>query len=370
MSRTQNLGQDQNWKKLLGDRLVAYTGYAMALRTGMGTVDVAFTLQKSIIQSETEHKVPVVAYGKDASIASNHKGWNLVGQPYLSRYSGKNAGVEYMVFSTDGGTTYKSVPKASGELVDPFTAYFVQADAALETSKITFDLTKRESVKSIVASDITDRVDLNFNTVAGTDKTGLVIDIDKNPAYVIGEDMTKWLTLGNSKPQIYTMLDNQKYSYNGLPMSSVVDLPVGVYTSNVGPAIISADATSAPGLTQLLLTDKTTGIVTDLLIEPYNFVATAGTTNTRFMLNAKRVTTDSRIDTEVGGPSILNVDGKLIITNLSGRNVVRVFDAIGRMLITDTAFDNTFEIPLMVEGVYTIQIQSGLNSWTKKVVAP
>jgi hypothetical protein len=367
-ARTVNLGQDQNWKKLLGDRLVAYKGYAMALRTGMGTVDVAFTLNKSIIENEIEHKVPVVAYGKDKSIANNHKGWNLVGQPYLSRYSGTNAGVEYMVFSKDGGNTYVSVPKLSGELVNPFTAYFVQADAALETNKITFDITKRESIKSIVTSDITDRVDIIVNSVSGTDKTGLIIDVDQSPAYVIGQDMTKWLTLGNSKPQIYTMLDNQKYAYNALPMTSVVDLPLGVYNPNVGPSIISANATSAPGLSQLLLTDKTTGIITDLLIEPYNYVATAGTTNTRFVLNAKRVATNNRIDTEVGGPSISINNYKLIINNLSGRNVVKVYDAIGRMLITDTAFDSTFEMVLEAEGVYTIQIQSGLNSWTKKVV--
>jgi len=371
-SRAINLGLSQNWKKLLGTELVAFKGYAIALRTGMGTMDVAFTLDKSIInQSESEKKVPVTAWGSIANIGSNHKGWNLVGQPYLSKFSGKDAGVNYMVFSPDGGTTYRSVPKLSGETVSPFTAYFVQADAALETSKITFDITKRMSSpasSSIVASDITDRVDLNFNTVVGTDKTGLVMDIDKNPAYIIGEDMEKWV--GTGKPQVYTLLGNVKYAYNGLPMSSVADLPVGVYTPTVGPAIISADATGAPGLSQLLLTDKTTGVITDLLLTPYNYIATAGTTNTRFVLNAKRVATDSKIETEVGGPQIVISNLKLIINNLSGRNVVRIYDALGRMLVSETAYDSTFEIALKVEGVYTFQIQSGLNRWTKKVVAP
>ncbi len=236
----------------------------------------------------------------------------------------------------------------------------------MEGTGIPFDVQGRQTAPSSVASDITDRVELNFNTVKGADKTGLVIDIDKNPAYIIGEDMEKWL--GTGKPQVYTLLNNVKYAYNGLPMGNVVDLPLGVYTPTVGPAIISANATDAPGLSQLLLTDKTTGVITDLLLEPYNYVATAGTTNTRFVLNAIRMVTDTKIETEVGGPSIVLADSKLIINNLSGRNVVRVYDAVGRILTTDTAYDSTFEIALTVEGVYTIQIKNGLNSWTKKVV--
>jgi len=366
-ARVSNLGLADNWKQIVTDHLVAYKGYIMGLRTGMGTVDVAFTLDKNIInKTEGQKSVPVTAWGKTASVASNHKGWNLVGQPYLSKFSGTKADVSYMLFPSNGGQTYDVIPKISGRDVDPFTAYFVQADAILEGTGIPFDVQGRQSAPASVASDITDRVDLNLNTVMGADKTGLVIDIDKNPAYIIGEDMEKWL--GAGKPQVYTLLNNVKYAYNGLPMSSVVDLPVGVYTPNVGPAIISADAIMAPGLSQLLLTDKTTGKITDLLLEPYNYVATAGTTNTRFVLNAKKVATDSKIDTEVGGPQITIIDSKMVINNLSGRNVVRVFDAIGRMLMCDTAYDSSFEIPLAVEGVYTIQIQNGLNSWTKKVV--
>jgi len=370
-ARISNLGLADNWKQITTDHLVAYKGYIMGLRTGMGTVDVAFTLDKDIVnQVEGQKSVPVTAWGKLSSVASNHKGWNLIGQPYLSKFSGTNAAVEYMLFPSNGGQTYDVIPKISGRVVDPFTAYFVQADATLEGTGIPFDVAGRQAAPSAVASDITDRVDLNFNTVAGSDKTGLVIDSDKNPAYIIGEDMEKWL--GTGKPQVYTLLGNVKYAYNGLPMSSVVDLPLGVYTPTVGPAIISADATGAPGLSQLLLTDKTTGVTTDLLLNAYNYVSTAGTTNTRFVLNAKRVATDTKIETEVGGPQIIitpiAIGAKLIINNLSGRNVVRVFDAVGRMLVSDTAYDSTFEIAIAVEGVYTIQIQNGLNSWTKKVV--
>ncbi len=379
-SRVQNLGKVSNWKSvLITDSLKANKGYAFGLNYDTPTtMDVAFILDKNLVEHpESNKSIGTIAHGKGMTTNSNnviigetHKGWNLVGQPYLSKYQVSNTNVNLMLFA-DGltGKTYSTIETFKGKIVDPFVAYFVQADAALESSGITFSTSGRQSAPSAVAFDLSDRVQLNFTTATGTDYTNLKMDNNQSVDYRIGEDMEKWLGTGTAKPQVYTILGGVNYAYNGLPISSVVNLPVGIYTQTASSCTISVDATSAPSLSQLLLTDKSNGKVTDLLTSSYSFTAAAGINNSRFTITAQRIPTETTVENESDCPTLTINNSKLIINNLNGETHIRVYDAVGRMLVNKTTSNSSLEIPIEVVGMYTVQMEVGAKRWVRKIVA-
>jgi len=225
----------------------------------------------------------------------------------------------------------------------------------------------RQLAPSAVGVDLTDRVQLNFTSATGTDNTNLIMDNAQSTAYQIGEDMMKWLGTGTPKPQLYSLLGGVSYAFNALPITSVVNLPIGIYTQTAGSTTISAVA-SAPSLSKLLLTDNTTGVVTDLLITNYSFTAAAGTTNTRFAITAQRVPTENVVETDTNSPTIIGVNGKLSLSNLVGNNTIRVYDAIGRMIISKETSNTSLDMQVPIVGIYTIQIISGTKTCNKKVI--
>ncbi|MEI7505028.1 MAG: hypothetical protein WCJ61_17275, partial [Paludibacter sp.] len=267
---TNGTSAGSNWKAFTDPILIGKKGYAFGIRTGAGIFHVKFPLSKTIVAGDTNTGIPVVAHGSGVN-----GGWNLVGQPYISRfaYTGSNAGVPFMLFA-DGlvGQTYSTKSRFDGKVIDPFAAYFVQIAA---TGDISFDKVGRTNAPAAVATDFSDFVRLNMTTATGTDNTNLIMDNGQSTTYEIGQDMEKWIGLGTDKPQIYTSLGGINYSYNALPMTNVVNLPIGVYTKTAGITTISVDATQAPSLSQLILKDNLNGATTNLLTSNYTYIATA-----------------------------------------------------------------------------------------------
>jgi predicted RNA-binding protein with TRAM domain len=354
-------------------KLNANQGYIIGLAGNThATVDIAFPIDKSYLANETDAartKVPVTAF---TGPKSNDNGWNLIGQPYLSKFKGIDAvDVNYMLFS-DGTSSYSTCSVFDGTLaakiIDPFTAYFVQAGS---TTDIAFSTTGRQGVKSMVEQSLTQLVQLNMTTPTGTDYTSLILDDTQSTEYQIGQDMEKWIGIGTAKPQVYTVLGGINYAFNALPISSVTNLPLGIYTQTASSTTISVDATKATSLTRLLLIDNGTSpaTVTDLLSSNYTFIAATGTNNTRFQITAQRVATENiAMGNELGEIQLIINNSKLVINNLDAKANVRVFDAIGRMVINKTVRNNSLEVNLSAKGMYTVQIEVGGKNWVKKIV--
>jgi hypothetical protein len=318
---------------------------------------------------ESSKTVPVVAYG-ESIVAANHVGWNLVGIPYLSKFAGNGVGANYLTFYN--GTTYSQLAKADVLSINPFDAFFIQANTVgnnITGTSLSFATGSRQLAHSSVNTDLSDHVQLNFTTATGSDKTNLIMDNNQLTSYEINQDLEKWLTSGTDVPQVYTQLGGINYAYNALPLNSVVNLPLGYYTKTSGATTISVNAAQAPSLSNLLLKDNLTGITTDLLISDYNFTANAGTENSRFELTAQLVSTDnSLIIKELDGVVVSMVNGRLMVNNLTGTTTVRVYDVIGHLISNKMTDKNSFEIPIYIAGIYTIQIESGEKTCIKKIL--
>lgn len=360
-----------NWLSItVGSTLSAKKGYIFGLKSGTADTELLFPLSTSVLTAETAQNVSVLSYASGVA-GGNHLGWNLVGQPYLSKFasqSGSNA--PFMILS-DGISTYTSYSKALNQLpiINPFDAYFVQANGSFQTSGLDFALVGRQSAPKSVTNNLSENVELLVTSTTGIDNTYIIMDDDQSTEYQIGQDLEKWIGTGTDKPQLYTILGGVNYAFNALPLNNVLNLPVGIYTKNSGSVTLSSNASKAPSLSKLLLTDNTNGNTTDLLISDYNFNALPGTDNNRFTLSIQRVSTENNVtNKDVNEPTITTINGKLTLGNLSKSALVRVYDVIGQLVFNKVVYNSLMEIPLSVDGIYIVQIDSGYNKWIKKIV--
>jgi hypothetical protein len=255
--------------------------------------------------------------------------------------------------------------------VNPFEAYFTQVSSGLESSGLSFALTSRQLASTSVAVNQSDLVRLNFSTATGTDKTYLIMDDLQSTGYQIGEDLEKMITTGTTIPQVYTVLGGINYANNALPIFNVQSLPIGFYTQTAGSTTISINASQASSLSKLLLTDNgmSPATVTDLLTSNYTFTAAAGTNNTRFAITAQRIATNNNVlGNDLGETQMIISNSKLLINNLNANSTVRVYDSLGRMIVSKDANSNMMEIKLNVRGIYTVQLHSGSSISTRKII--
>jgi large repetitive protein len=350
-------------------KLNKYQGYIFGLANGKPTTELSIPLDKTVVSTEPVNRNIPVAANNAGAIPITNFGWNLIGQPYLSNYVGSNTTGTFNIYISDGVSTYTPYTQATVPTLNPMSAYFIQASTDLAGTGITFNTAGRQSVKSVVTTDYaSDKVQLNLTSATGTDYALLTMDNNFTSDYEIGYDLEKWIGTGTDKPQLYTQLNGINYAFNALPMTDVTNLPIGFYTKTAGTTTISANAIQAPGLSKLLLTDNSTNpaTITDLLTSDYSFNAAAGTDNNRFVLTAQKISTANIIQTDKGGPTIQTNNSRLTISNLDIKATVRLYDAIGRMIVNKLINNNRLEIQLSAKGMYTIQIESGVNGWTKK----
>jgi hypothetical protein len=371
-------GGGANWISITADdvnatpalKLNKYQGYIFGLKNGNPDTELSFPLVKSELSTESTRSITVSANNAGASISATNHGWNLIGQPYLSKYDVSSATGAFNIYISDGTSTYTPYTKATVPMMNPMSAYFIQASTMLAGTGISFNTAGRQSVPSSVAIDLSDEVQLNLTSTTGTDYTLLTMDNNLSTDYEIGYDLEKWIGTGTDKPQVYSQLNGINYAFNALPMNSVNNLPIGIYTKNAGTTTISVNGTKAPSLSKLLLTDNGTSpaTVTDLLISDYSFTATAGTDNTRFVLTAQRVPTANFIETGIGEPTVLINNSKLSISNLSGKASVRVYDAIGQTIVNRTLINSVLEIQLPAIGMYSVQVEANGKISTRKII--
>lgn len=349
-------------------------GYIFGLADGKADTELSYTLDKTYLSTETSKNITVSANTGAAPI-TNH-GWNLIGQPYLAKYlpSGAVGADSYYIYVYDGAG-YTPYPSGSAPIIDPMSAYFVQASSTLATGNsgtgISFALNARQSISSSVDNDTSDKLRLNFTCPTGVDNTNLILDSSLSTEYEIGKDLEKWINTGSDKPQVYTLLNGVSYAYNALPMSSIVNLPIGFCVNTAGTSTISVDKTETTRISKLLLTDYGTNpaTVTDLFESNYTFTTAAGVTNNRFKITAINTTTlNSNISNETSEPRLLIQNSILTVDNLIDSPTVRVYDALGRMVSNLTHCKDLVKINLLAKGIYTVLIENGRKSWVEKVV--
>ena len=327
------------WKAHTGTTIKAGEGFILAINGNINnpahTYELRFPMSKDVLVAEgTDKTVDVRAWGVETNIRPNHKGWNLVGNPYLAYYQRDNitkfeglrlgqltgpdpqtgyweqtGDVPYVVVPVGAGwIAYEQVLASATDLL-PFTAYFVQVgnDGKHESDdelSIAFDHTKLQLSATPMPASIIQRsatedeepiiVGVSLTNAKGeSDKTSLIIDDQYTDEYEMHADFFKWF--GDyytyyTKPVLYTVgADQGKRAFNALNEELATQpVALGMYAAQAGEYTFTLDLRSdLSHVEEIWLHDATENIYTNLLQDSYTFSTGKINGEGRFFLSVK-----------------------------------------------------------------------------------
>lgn len=305
--------------------------------------------------------------------------WNLFGSPYLCAmnynemaygrvlYGYEDGGYKTVKTYGDDGTIVGSGYIPSGDAVFTQTATLGERETfgvslpqgkSGEAYALTRSLALYLASTDAATRSLTDGADrLQVNAVEADEA---VADFDPMA------DGVKWMAADEQMPQLYAVRGAGRYSLLSA-VSREGTLAVGFRVGQGGSYTIGIpeDCDAAADYEAVVLTDARTGRSTDLLAGAYTFqTAEGGTDDSRFTLSFV-----SRAATDGAACRIYVQDGNtLVVDGLSGGERIRIYDARGSLLLSQSASGLSFRTPLPATGVYVVRVSGDAGEQTGKVM--
>lgn len=324
-------GAQNGWKMVNTGELKQIqpgVGYIVAVATKDGHTFGELRFPMAGYQESASKYVPVDDYGAGVSVTPNHKGWNLVGNPFMDYYlKGNLAGqgltlgrmvlnsegtaweietpatVPYITLPVDGGySEYTQVTAGSMDL-PPFISYFVQiagSDPDTDESdlKVAFDPEHRGKSpvrRRLAEADENDPIWVAValrNSGNETDETTLVISDNYTDEYEIGGDLYKWrgayykYAQITTKPVLASRNAAGEMAFNAIPDNTAkAGVPLNYFAATNGEYAFSLKRNySLDHIENVLLVDMQEGTTIDLLDNDYTFDSNRGDYTSRFKL--------------------------------------------------------------------------------------
>lgn len=291
--------------------LKAGVGYTISaeLQAGVGSeysiLRMPMTSNVENDDTEAAKTVAVTAWGIDANITDNHKGWNLVGNPYMTTITGADdddlvlgklqetgsgpwewveTTQRYVTIPMDNGKDYYQKKFSEAEL-KPFKSFFVQIATGGELS---FALASRQNSPARHLQQATTSREVEFEVLLSngkqSDNTGLLIYEEFTPAYEINADLEKMI----GSMSVYTIYGGYKLAYNALsPINASEWIPVGYIAPAAGEYTLSLDDVEkiVEQVEHVYIIDYNANNIVDLMDEEYKFTTDKEQNDNRFAIN-------------------------------------------------------------------------------------
>ena len=423
---TPNGAAPTNWAVVPADGILeAGVGYIVALggtHNANPNYKVRFVLPnrstQPYVESVNDNRTKgVKGYtGPKAEELPCHKGWNYLGNPYVSRFDGNlqdpvwqdaYTGLLLNGFYTDlltgnsydvieypdlyvavdmgeGGVTNWVQTKASGAQLSPFRAFMIQAvsDGDVDFNKEARNIPQNDpitpapSIRSVSAErEIVNAVRLNIShDTYGTGSTDIMLHSLYTDKYDLGYDMVRMF---NSRPaaQPFTLNSTADYLlYNAAnrDLAETSDIPVGIRTLAAGTYTFSlAPLTGTDRYAAIYLIDRDENdLKIDLLQGNYTTMLARETNTSRFALRfEKGAQLPTDIDNDaIQSPIIYRDQTDIVIDNLPTDATVRVVDAIGRTLYMQQADAQIVRFHAPARGAYIIQVMTQQGNFSIKTI--
>ena len=414
------------WVSYEGATIEAGKGYIIGI-TGHPTksgvqYELRFPMAKEVQTKESDpagKQVAVNAWGIKQNIRPNHKGWNLVGNPYLDSYQPTTSGfkglsllrytevdpvtgewyydnsgtIPYLVTPINGGWYAYEQKLASETKMKPLTAYFVQVGDPNnddhengEELYANFTPSSRANLpKSIIRrapSEVNETEEPVIVGVALTnskgesDKTSLVIGEQFTNEYEMNADFFKWF--GDyykyyTKPVLYTIgADQGKRAFNALnEQLATQPIPMGMFAAKAGDYTFALNRRSdLSKVEEVWLHDANTNTYTNLMQNDYNFYTTKTDGGGRFTISVKLAPKVATGMENVNADKVwaTTQNQQIIVNGLENNTQLWMYDAAGKLLYTEVTsnYQHRYSVPQV--GTYFIALQKGTTKQTIKVV--
>ena len=311
-------------------------------------------------------------------------GWNLVGCPYLvSNYVSWANGeatdfdpeaypmsLPRFVYTTDAAGQFTSWPSwkepTEGSFA-PAHAFFTQTATLQATETLTFILPHYTGTPVAAVP----RPCLSFTDGSGQSDVVTLqpcAEATEDMGFHLGSDGLHWAPLNPELPQLYAASTGTAHLdwMGAAPVGT--EIPLGLYSGMGGFCTFSLPSPETYAtFTHVWLTDRQTGRVTDLKQNTYTVPLEADeTTDIRFTLKFGGIAPNPGNSGEQALYQITARQGYIRIEGLTGGERIAVYDASGRLLLSDQARTNLYAAPFL-PGNYVVKVEG----YSRKVqVAP
>ena len=407
-------------------------GYIVAL-PGNGKVrrEIRFPMANEVIAADLESKTVsgLYAYGgdkTDAELRPNHKGWNMIGNPYLYTYTTdivkeplqmgtlehspvnpwdgtwvRTGDARYIVEPIDNG--WSGYRQTTIDYLKPFTSYFIQVGGKLENGEYTTITPEKEqqivfaansvarnasAPRKVAEVEVTDNhpVWYGVEMIAPNnekDNTTLLISDDFTDGYDMMDDLVKmrgdYYQYYNF-PVLASNNNEGEMAFNALPDSSAakIGVPLSYYAATAGTYTIATDGRfDLEEVKAAMLYDATTAQYTNLLTDNYSFTTNKGNNTNRFTLfvtverkKVPNITTGMDNLLANGQLSLIAVERTLVLSGLTENADIYVYDMSGKMVTgTHSAGENgIWRTTVPATGVYFVRVNSANSQQTLRTI--
>ena len=326
--RNSNNSASGNWSGNLGADVEIKAGTGFILQTSEATW-VTFKAKVggtnyAFGKESDELKIALAANNANTEALTAHTGWNMVGNPWQTFYNihKMNYTAPFAVYNSSSNRYDTYSPADDDYALRPFQAMFVQCPNGV--TSIDFPAAGRQLTEQVTAQNGARRVaptgrklfDLEVSDGSLSDKTRVVVNADASPDYEIGRDASKFFDSESATPQIYTTDgDGTQFAINERPADGGA-VQLGMLFATDGEYTLSAVRNDVG---QVVLTDRETGIKTNLQDHAYTFSAEAGYCDNRFTLSLGVVATGiSTLKSDEADAEVYTLDGTKVGTAMSG----------------------------------------------------
>lgn len=275
-------------------------------------------------------------------------GFNLIGNPFTHKIS-----VENMV--------------SEAELADGFYTITKEGGWQVRQGEETIAPLQSVLVKSNKAATLTINPKANKTRKASNASLEIVAYNDQyeDVAYVSfgeGLGLDKIEHRNSDIPMVFVPVNGKDYAIATMS-SNVKEIPVAFKANTMGQYTIAVNAKNCE-YSEMYLTDKLTGEVTDLINDDYTFIATSNDDVNRFVITFAVEQVSSTTDNF----AFIN-NGEIIIEKIEGKGVVKIYDMLGRPM-SEYGVTESARIPTsaFADGIYIIQMSDENGVKVQKVV--
>ena len=315
----------------IGARLNAGQGYIVFAvpykwnGTRQERVTVRFPMTADLSSGEVEKSTHISLYN---GAVDADKNWNFLGNPYLAAFATsadnliyEDDGVRYVTTTNNYYRTYTQSRADEGIVIKPFNTFFIQSAA---TGDLTFTLSQRAQYapRRISSTQEETAFGVVLRAADSSDRTGLLYGETFTDDYEMNADLVK-LSGSVSAMEFYSLSGNEKRAYNALSAKDIMNaVTLGFCNAPIGEMTIAFDSEhyDAKSLSAVMLTDRQTGQVVNLLEGCYRFTTDCAQDDTRFTIHALRAPSTVTAVESIG-TSIARPDG--------------IYDVLGRRLSGD-----------------------------------
>ena len=352
-SRAANNVASGNWKNYTADDIIpAGTGFIYQTSANAWTIFTA--VDNSNKERALRAKDLSTLLDENVSETAAHRGWNLVGNPWMTYF---NIHAVDFIAPITVYDQYNNRYQAYSIIDDnvalhPTQAFFVQCPESVNAisfpargRQLTSTVTDQNGARHRGAVRSRQLIDLTLKCGEINDQTRVVINNDATLGYDYACDASKFFT-DDKVAQLYTIdMDGVSYAINERPLADgMVALAMEIPSDGTYQLSITRNENC-----NVILKDLLKGTETALNENTYEFEAEAGTIQNRFVLYFNENITGVNSVT-ANQPSVLSVPGG-IRTN----GIVTVYSLDGRKVAEGEGFIN------LANGFYIINA-SGVST--------